>query len=174
MRFDLPVNFFPGPRSSLRPTSPSWATAFKPNNPDAWKPPEAWDCNPPSEVGPPTIDDIMEVPEALEEECSMSLDIHGMQREIRKMAAASPDVILFRLREVWRVSEDATLYKELEMEKKRWMLSALHNMDSPDVDTSQPFEHKITAAKAYKILALYESQGKFLPFVFPPSSSNHQ
>ncbi len=63
----------------------------------------------------------------------MALDLTGMQREMRKMKAASQDLILFRLREAWGAADDAVLYKELEMEKKRWMLSALHNMDPPDL-----------------------------------------
>lgn len=89
----------------------------------------------------------------------MSMDLHGMQREIRRMIAATPDTILLRLKESWGPSHDAVLYKELEMEKKRWMLSALHNLDPPGLDDSTSGPYKTVAAKAHKILALYESQG---------------
>ena len=145
----------------MRPISPSWAATFKPNNPDAWQPPDAWDCVPPGSSAT-TIDYIMEESASIEENTSISLDLNGMQREMRKMAAASPEVVLLRLREVWGVQEDAALYKELEMEKKRWMLSALHNIEHPDVDTSHPSPNKINAANAQKILALYETQGMHL------------
>jgi hypothetical protein len=49
----------------------------------------------------------------------------------------------------------------MEMEKKRWMLSALHNMDDliPD-DTSTAMTYHVPATKAQKILALHETQGR--------------
>lgn len=102
---------------------------------------------------------IEETPE-LDAACAMSMDLNGMQREIRRMAAASHSIRLLRLKEVWGETTDASLYKELEMEKKRWMLSSLHNMDKP-VEVDQPKAHpnKITPAKAKKVLALYETQG---------------
>lgn len=101
----------------------------------------------------------MEETEPDGDETIMSMDLHGMQREIRRMAAATPETILLRLKESWGPSHDAALYKELEIEKKRWMLSALHNLDPPDLDTSTSAPSKTAAAKAHKILALYESQG---------------
>jgi hypothetical protein len=165
-RLDSPVNLAPGPKSPQRPASPSWNAGFKPNNPDAWRPPEAWECGL-TEATPSTIHDIVEEPDAAKEENDTSLDLPGMQREMKRMAAATPDMVLFRLREVWGASPDAALYKELEMEKKRWMLSALHHMDNPDVDTSRPSAFKISAGKAQKVLALYESQGTYPVQIFP-------
>lgn len=104
---------------------------------------------------------IEETPE-LDAACAMSMDLNGMQREIRRMAAASHSIRLLRLKEVWGETTDASLYKELEMEKKRWMLSSLHNMDKPvEVDQAKAHPNKITPAKAKKILALYETQGKW-------------
>jgi hypothetical protein len=86
-----------------------------------------------------------------------------MQSEIKKMAEADPTSILFRLKEVWSISKDAELYDEFEMEKKRWMLSALHNLDSPvDTGPSKPAPFKITPDKTQKVLALYESQGRYI------------
>ncbi|TDZ21456.1 hypothetical protein Cob_v005640 [Colletotrichum orbiculare MAFF 240422] len=158
---DTPVNLFPGqpaPRHSLRKV-PSWTTAFKPNNPDAWKPPDAWDCGPPPEVRTPMIEDIIDETPELDSSLSMSMDLNGMQREVRRMAAASTSIRLLRLKEVWGDTTDASLYKELEMEKKRWMLSSLHGIDQPaDAERTKVAPHKITPAKAKKVLALYESQ----------------
>ncbi|KAF5520548.1 hypothetical protein CGCA056_v008575 [Colletotrichum aenigma] len=157
---DSPVNLFPGqptPRQSLRRV-PSWTTSFKPNNPDAWKPPDAWDCSP-AEVRTPMMDDVIEETPELETGLSLSMDLNGMQREVRRMAAASSSIRLLRLKEVWGDTNDASLYKELEMEKKRWMLSSLHNMDKPmDTDQTRNAPNKITPAKARKVLALYETQ----------------
>ncbi|KAF9870811.1 hypothetical protein CkaCkLH20_11710 [Colletotrichum karsti] len=158
---DTPVNLFPGqpmPRHSLR-RKPSWTTAFKPNNPDAWKPPDAWDCGPPPEVRTPMVEDVIEETPEPESGLSMSMDLNGMQREVRRMAAASTSIRLLRLKEVWGDTSDASLYKELEMEKKRWMLSSLHNMDRPmEATNTKNAPNKITPSKARKVLALYETQ----------------
>ncbi|KAL0932982.1 uncharacterized protein CTRU02_211945 [Colletotrichum truncatum] len=158
---DTPVNLFPGqpvPKKSLRRV-PSWTIAFKPNNPDAWKPPDAWDCGPPLELQNHMHKKTIQENSEVEGELSMSLDLNGMQREVRRMAAASSSIRLLRLKEVWGDTSDASLYKELEMEKKRWMLSSLHNMDKPiNLDQTRNTPNKITPAKAKKVLALYETQ----------------
>ncbi|OLN97624.1 hypothetical protein CCHL11_01187 [Colletotrichum chlorophyti] len=158
---DTPVNLFPGPRTpkrSLRRVA-SWTTSFKPNNPDAWKPPDAWDCGPLPEARTPMIEDPIEETPEPDAGLSMSMDLNGMQREIRRMAAASNSIRLVRLKEVWGDTTDANLYKELEMEKKRWMLSSLHNMDkSTGADQTRGASNKIAPVKAKKVLALYETQ----------------
>ncbi|TQN74697.1 hypothetical protein CSHISOI_00740 [Colletotrichum shisoi] len=157
---DTPVNLFPGqtsPKQSLRRV-PSWTTVFKPNNPDAWKPPDAWDCGPPPEMRTPMVEDVIEEISELEAGLAMSMDLNSMQREVRRMAAASYSTRLLRLKEVWGDTTDANLYKELEMEKKRWMLSSLHNMDKQANQNQTSHPNKITPAKAKKVLALYETQ----------------
>ncbi|EGY23174.1 uncharacterized protein VDAG_04612 [Verticillium dahliae VdLs.17] len=164
MNADTPISLFPGqfsPPSKLPIARvPSWTSKFKPNNPDAWKPPDAWECVPSPETRASTFEDIMEDPtEAAEEGLSLSLNLSGVQREVKSMAVASPETRLVRLTESWGVSDEANLYKELEMEKKRWMLSSLDNLDKPiDIDPAKHVPWKITAAKAKKVLALYESQ----------------
>ena len=84
----------------------------------------------------------------------MALDLAGMQREVKRMAAASPQIILVRLREEWGAAADAALYKELEMEKKRWMLSALYHMDH-----TQNTKIKVRS-NSDKVLAFFETQGE--------------
>ncbi|KAM0274888.1 hypothetical protein ACHAQH_007777 [Verticillium albo-atrum] len=163
LKMDAPISLFPGQFSPPSKTSiarvPSWASKFKPNNPDAWKPPDAWDCVPSPETRASTFEDIMEDPMEVEEGMGLSLNLNGMQREVKRMAAASPEIRFVRLTESWGVSDDANLYKELEMEKKRWMLSTLDNLDKAvDLDPTKHVPWKIAAAKAKKVLALYESQ----------------
>ncbi|CRK38770.1 hypothetical protein BN1723_004478 [Verticillium longisporum] len=163
MNADTPISLFPGQFSPPSKISiarvPSWTSKFKPNNPDAWKPPDAWDCVPSPETRASTFEDIMEDPTEAEEGLSLSLNLSGVQREVKSMAVASPEIRLVRLTESWGVSDEANLYKELEMEKKRWMLSSLDNLDKPvDIDPARHVPWKITAAKAKKVLALYESQ----------------
>lgn len=77
------------------------------------------------------------------------------------MAAANPDIVLSRLKEVPSAIADEGLQQEPELEKKRWMLSALHHLDPlTDIDGSRPPGNKIPMGTARKVLALYESQGR--------------
>jgi hypothetical protein len=166
-KHDTPVVLFPGQASSPRTSltqAPSWAINFKPNNPESWKPPEDWDCVPSPEQRASTFEDIMEEPGELEDDIPVSLDLSAMQREIKRMSAASCRIRLIRLKETWGISDDANLSRELEMEKKRWMLSSLDHMNKPlDLIQDKEVPPKVaTAAKSKKVLALYESQGRCL------------
>jgi len=79
------------------------------------------------------------------------------------MDAASPRIILERLKEEWMEIADASVYRELELEKQLWMLSALRSLwrssETPMKVNSRPFG----MAKA---LSLYENHGK-------PSNDSH-
>ncbi|KAK3359371.1 hypothetical protein B0T25DRAFT_494802 [Lasiosphaeria hispida] len=139
-------------------SSPSSPLKLAASSPDAWKPPDDWQCG--QEVGSaaPTPQKARRV--AIEEPVAadpLSLDLAAMQREIAKMAIASPQIIIVRLNEEWGDSNDAAFYKELEMEKQRWMLSALHNMDRLIGATSTEKEKK-ALTRGQKILALFETQ----------------
>jgi len=126
---------------------------FKNDNADAWRPPEAWNCSPSSEHAPSTIEEMITYAQN-DDTTSMALDLAGMQREVKRMAAASPQIVLLRLKEEWGTAADAALYKELEMEKKRWMLSALHNLDQPPDVSSKIVRNDD------RILAFFETQGE--------------
>ncbi|CAK7270009.1 hypothetical protein SEPCBS57363_003888 [Sporothrix epigloea] len=80
-------------------------------------------------------------------------NLSGMQQEILQMAAADQDTFWLRLTEEWGAWADAALYQELEMERKRWLLSALYSINRlPDTRLVQPS----TAER--RILAFFESQ----------------
>jgi hypothetical protein len=88
---------------------------------------------------------------------SLAVDLSVMQREIQKMAAASPQIMLFRLTEEWGSVPDASFYQEMEMEKKRWMLSALYSLyHTPVIDASK--ERRNNAGER-KVIALFEPKG---------------
>ncbi|PKS11648.1 hypothetical protein jhhlp_001799 [Lomentospora prolificans] len=168
---DSPISLVPQP--PMQPLSPSWMSAFKPNNPEAWRPPEAWDYNPPDpEPARPTRVRRFESREQLADDNAIALDLHEMGREIEMMAAADPIIILQRLREDWRNSKDISLYKEVEMEKKMWMLSALHNMD-PTLDTSRPSTLRIPTDRVQKVLALHESEVAVATYLAAIHRSKH-
>ena len=69
------------------------------------------------------------------------------------MEAASDKIVVERLKEEWVEVADASVYRELELEKQLWMLSALG------------FTNKLSASPgddpsvATKFLSLYENQG---------------
>lgn len=158
---DSPINLFPGARASNRGTSTAWITAFKPNNPDAWRPPHEWDCQP-SEI-PRAIEKTMKegvsknFEEATTEE---TLDLSTLQKEVKRMAVTSAEATLSRLNQIWDTTADPSQHQELEMEKKRWMLSALHHLDPiSESDVPWPSKAKLSSKAERKVLALYESKG---------------
>lgn len=55
-------------------------------------------------------------------------ELSHLQRQIRRMEAASTKIILERLKEEWVEVADASVYRELELEKQRWMLFALRDL----------------------------------------------
>jgi hypothetical protein len=134
---------------------------FQPHNPDDWKPPDEWKCRPSVDKAIRETEDLGIVAGNKEKMAnSISIDLASMQREVKRMAAASPRIILVRLNEEWDSGNDASLYKELEMEKKQWMLSALYNMNRPKEDDSLSGNQSL-ALKNGKKLALFECQGTY-------------
>jgi hypothetical protein len=77
------------------------------------------------------------------------------------MEAASSKIILERLKEEWMGVADASVYRELELEKQRWMLFALRDLKTTrlsDCEDSRIIQVSTTGAT--KVLSLYENHGK--------------
>lgn len=87
-----------------------------------------------------------------------------MKHEIKKMAVACPQSILVKLNEEWGTMADANFYRRLEMERKRWMLSALNSMHEKDQSQG---EVENISQDDQKVLALFESQCKSLNERYP-------
>ena len=101
------------------------------------------------------------------------VELQLLQRNIRRMEAASPKIILERLKEEWVEVADASVYRELELEKQLWMLSALHGLKKKS-ETIQEGNTYIPLSGIKKILSLYENHGKLFvtirkPSLIPPS-----
>lgn len=174
-----------------KPKAPLKAPAIVPacqqyvGNPDLWKAPEVWEYSGSEpEVSP--IDEVV-VPIGSDEINQLALDLASMQREASRMLQASPQTILLRLQAKWgeqdlhvalesgteSMQDDvdiavdrALMYKELEMDRKRWMLSALNHMETntqPSTFISKP---KVKP-KVKKILSLFDSQGIYGPLPLP-------
>ncbi|KAJ2902312.1 hypothetical protein MKZ38_000702 [Zalerion maritima] len=162
------------PPVSVGPTVVLGTLPFSPSNPDAWKPPGEWDYIPSHDL-PATIPVREKVrPVQRNDSNPMSLDLNGMMRELKRMAAASPKLTLLRLSEEWGKSTDAMLYKELEMEKKRWMLAALYNIDR-NLEQDLMERESRSPVRQEKILALYENQAtaSFLAGIYRQAEVYH-
>lgn len=73
------------------------------------------------------------------------------------MESASPKIILERLKEEWLEVADASVYRELELEKQLWMLTALRGLKkrgNEDMEGSM--------SSRLKLLSLYENHGMSL------------
>ena len=80
------------------------------------------------------------------------------------MDAASVKIVLERLKEEWNEVADASVYRELELEKQLWMLTALqHLKKKSSVDlasTGHGLMEGVSDSASTKLLSLYENHGK--------------
>ncbi len=85
-----------------------------------------------------------------------SVEMMQLQKTIRRMEAASDRIVLERLKEEWVEVADASVYRELELEKQLWMLTALRRKAGK---TNNQVE-EISQYRSSKILSLYENHGE--------------
>ncbi|POS72784.1 hypothetical protein DHEL01_v208822 [Diaporthe helianthi] len=145
-------------------------------NPDLWKAPDVWEYSASEPEVSPT--DEVAVPIGSDEINQLALDLASMQREASRLLQASPQTILLRLKARWAerdlhtalesgmesfqdhvdiAVDRALMYKELEMDRKRWMLSALNHMETNTQPTTFISKPKMKP-KVQKILSLFDSQ----------------
>lgn len=89
------------------------------------------------------------------------------------MDAASHKIILERLNEEWIGVTDASVYRELELERQLWMLAALKALHAADALATDGQDAAPIGEGSRKILSLYENKGKssnyHVPTRFLPS-----
>ncbi|KAJ8121536.1 hypothetical protein ONZ43_g2033 [Nemania bipapillata] len=132
-------------------------------NPEAWKPPHEWDCTPTKQAATAMIDERLQISPAKQaSNNSMFPAFAALQRERRMMAAASTELMLTNLKSGMGEASDASVYKELEMTKKRWMFSALHQQGgyAQLIEHSSEHSESPTQPKRNRILALYETHAR--------------
>lgn len=163
------------PRPMLSAPAISPATLRPANDPETWKAPDEWAISPAeSATSGRTTEDPFDL--AISNKLgAMTLDLTRLQHEVDRMLQATPQVILQRLKQddfgvrqqvtgeqqtdALHTVDVALASKEREMEKQRWLLSALYNMETiwdPQDQVSRP----ATQPSVQKVLALFESQGK--------------
>lgn len=74
------------------------------------------------------------------------------------MEAASPKLVVQQLKEEWIEVAEASVYRELELEKQLWMLSALRTLEKKH-NVSQSRRMVDAVSQPVKILSLYENHG---------------
>ncbi|KAI0396153.1 hypothetical protein F5Y17DRAFT_473208 [Xylariaceae sp. FL0594] len=164
-------------RGSPLPISPAFPSHDRTGNPEAWKPPHEWDCTPPKQSAISMNERLRMSQASPEPNNPMFPGLAALQRELRMMAAASPELMLANMKSSMGEASDATVYKELEMTKKRWMFSALHQQSGYAQLMEQGAEstENSSPVKRSRILALYETQASasFIAALYPTASITH-
>lgn len=151
-------------------------------NAAAWKAPDDWAVSPTeSAISGVGSEDATDTAVA-EKLAALALDLADMERETERMLAASPEAILRRLTEddgprglngaapeqnlsdgrsetLSAADEEGFVCRSRAMEKQRWLLSAVYNMETI-WDTRDKGPAPSAIPKTQKILALYEDQGE--------------
>lgn len=151
-----------GTPNALILRKPNWQVDDRDSNQEAWKPPHEWQCTPTKRGRSASPEDRLQAsPTSADVDHYMSPDIVALQREVRMMAMASEELILANIKAGMGDSSDSTVYKELEMTKKRWVLSALHTTGGyADLDRVGNALAGGSSSRPPRILALYETQCK--------------
>ncbi|KAJ3535127.1 hypothetical protein NM208_g6462 [Fusarium decemcellulare] len=142
------------------PAKTPMAITFTAHDPDSWRPPQEWDYLEQQKAKNAELANLYNtLPQEFNQmNLSIGPDLEMLHKEVKRMAAANPSVILSRIKEVWSTA-DESLHEELEMEKKRWMLSTLKHLDPvPKGLVSACSSPRARETGNLKVLALYESQ----------------
>ncbi|KAM5349370.1 hypothetical protein ACJ41O_005875 [Fusarium nematophilum] len=141
----------PPPLPSTPRRVPSSTASLRREYTDGWKPPEAWACTPTTEA--PTETPLED--EGSQSGAKFSVDANPMQHEVRRLATESNVTRLLRLKGVWGTLNNPDSWKDLDVEKAQWMLSAMFHMNQSG-DLCQMGKDD-TVSKTKRVLALYET-----------------
>ena len=125
LQIDSIPDLIPGIRLPKAPRTPIIIN-FRPNDPDSWRPPEEWEYldRQAEEARQAEADQDVEMKSQTESQgrSSSEMEFEAVKAQVKQMAAASPAMVLARIKEIWSVT-DESLHGELNIELKRWMLS---------------------------------------------------
>ncbi|KAJ8065324.1 hypothetical protein OCU04_006014 [Sclerotinia nivalis] len=165
-------------RSDIGARTTEWSITARNRRSDSWRPPETWAC--PAEETASSVASLKSSGSRRRRKArgrnrspSNSEQTH-LQMNIRKMEAASNKIILERLKEEWMQVADASVYRELELEKQLWMLTALRAINR--VARTRDASQTLTGApQVGKMLSLYENHASasFLSALNPEKQIHH-
>ncbi|KAG9230501.1 hypothetical protein BJ875DRAFT_384971 [Amylocarpus encephaloides] len=90
------------------------------------------------------------------------------------MEAAGSKIILERLKEEWVEAAEASVYRELELEKQRWMLFALRDLKTTRLSSAeQTRTFQVYPPGATSVLSLFENRASFLSALSSPITDVH-
>lgn len=125
-----------------------------------WKTSDNWDYSPIKEAETSDIDKFPGTPTSTDSDHVMAPDINALQREVRIMQAAGPDLMLANIKADMGDSSEAIVYKEFETSKKRWMYSSLYKFGGfTSIDRHGDLSKKVQEDEVPRVLALHESTG---------------
>ncbi|KAI1176146.1 hypothetical protein F4777DRAFT_597908 [Nemania sp. FL0916] len=147
-------------------------------SPEAWRPPHEWDCTPTKQIAVNAIDEHLQAPPTRRGSNNSAFPaFSALVRERRMMATASTELMLVNLKSSMGEASDASVYKELEMTKKRWLFSALHQLGGYARLVERPAERPTASnsPRRVRILALYETHASasFITARYPKYSVTH-
>ncbi|RBR27185.1 uncharacterized protein FIESC28_00048 [Fusarium coffeatum] len=151
---------------------------FRPNDPDSWRPPEEWEYldQQAEEARQAEADQDVEMKSQTESQgrSSAEMEFETVKAQVKQMAAASPVMVLARIKEIWSVT-DESFHGELNIELKRWMLSILSHMDVEQKTGPVDASVAVSGSGSVNILALYESQitASYLAALYPTKQVHH-
>jgi len=129
--------------------------------PQIWKRPDSTDAltlSSPVMLGPPLV------PVESGRRRPVPLELTHLQRSIRRMHAASSKILLERLQEEWLHVTDASMYRELELEKQLWLLISLLHLrrQGEPIQTGDIYSDEVHEGQpSNTMLSLYENHGMF-------------
>ncbi|KAF5017892.1 hypothetical protein F66182_10150 [Fusarium sp. NRRL 66182] len=178
LQSDSPTSLVPSIRFPKGPKPPV-VINFRPNDPDSWRPPEEWECmsREAEEADEMDMDgdtDMLPPRTSNQVQLSTCMDFAKLQDQVKMMAAASPIMVLTRIKQIWSVT-DQSLHDELNLELKRWMLSILHHLDIGVKSSAVDSSCLVCDTGSAKVLALYESQvtASYLAALHPTRTIYH-
>jgi Fe2+ or Zn2+ uptake regulation protein len=130
---------------------------------DAGKYPENWECTSlkvESAKASPRKPLLLPQKKKDRKQSLTTSELSLLQKTIRKMDAASSKIVLERLKEEWTEVVDASVYRELELEKQLWMLAGLKALNKDKSATNFDKHRGVSTATSRKMLSLYENQGQ--------------
>ncbi|KAK0739690.1 hypothetical protein B0T21DRAFT_410022 [Apiosordaria backusii] len=187
----------PQPRPSRARMLSTLPPSYEPKayyNPDRWKPPDQWITKPrnASETPLPVPETPriaretsltvpkkrVRLPRDTEAAYAATLGVMSLQMELKRMAQATPQVVLARLNEDWGTVTDPTIYQQLEQEKKRWMLASLHGMEQQTRggdSTTSPVAGARPFLEGPDVLSLFDSHSttSYLAILHPETNIKH-
>lgn len=159
-------------RDDVELSPKGWPVPRKMRSTDAWRPPDTWEC-PSTEPQPNAPETPTRRVSRRKRLSSVPSDLAHLRRNIRRMDAASHRIVLERLQEEWLEVTDASMYRELELEKQLWMLSALNNLSKKSDLSVQVAALSVVKGAGTRVLSLYENHGRHLPSCLHSSLTSH-